>query len=61
MSETRKRVPTYQHQPLLPPREWQGQKAALIRQIDRMFDDLYQKVGQMNERLKKIEEGEGNV
>lgn len=44
-----------QHQPLRTPTGWTGQEASLVMQIDRLFDDIYQMIGKIQEKLKELE------
>jgi hypothetical protein len=45
-----------QHQPIRIPKGWKDQDAALVMQIDRLIEDLYQQIAQLKERIKAIEE-----
>lgn len=44
-----------QHPPLRTPREWTGDKASLVMQIDRLFDDVYREITLLRERIKELE------
>ena len=46
----------YQHPPIRKPSGWTGQEASLVMQIEQLLDDIYRQLGQIKERLKKIEE-----
>ena len=44
-----------QHQPLRTPQGWTGQNAALVMQIDRLFDDVYKQITLLKEKIDELE------
>lgn len=46
-----------QHPPLRVPRGWQDESRALVIQLESLMDTIYMRLGDLERRLKKIEEG----
>ena len=47
-----------QHPPLRTPKGWKDQDAALVTQIDRLFEDVYRQLTILREKIKELEEEE---
>ena len=47
---------TDQHPPLPVPPRWGRDERMLVIKLERLLDELYKKVGDIDRRLKKIEE-----
>lgn len=45
-----------QHEPLRVPNNWKEQDRALVIQLERILDDIYHKLGEIEKRLKALEE-----
>lgn len=45
-----------QHQPLRTPAGWKDQEASLVIQIDRLLDEVYRMIGQIEKKLKEMDE-----
>jgi hypothetical protein len=45
-----------QHTPLRKPVGWTGQNASLVMQIDRLFEDVYRLIGNIEKELEEIKE-----
>jgi len=46
----------YQHEPVNPPAKWAADERRFAFLIDKLFDQVYRKLGEYNERLKAIED-----
>lgn len=49
-----------QHEPLRVPERWSGQDRALVIQLERILDDIYAKLGNIDKEIKKLKEEEEN-
>lgn len=47
--------PKYQHEPIYPPRTWNDEERRFVYSIERLLDDIYQKIGALAERVKALE------
>ena len=45
-----------QHEPLRVPDGWDGQSRMLVIQIERILNDIYIQLGNMDKRIKALEE-----
>lgn len=45
-----------QHEPLRVPDGWNGQSRMLVIQIERILNDIYIQLGNMDKRIKALEE-----
>ena len=43
-----------QHEPLRVPDRWDGQARMLVIQIERLFDQLYAKVGELEKKVEEL-------
>ena len=43
-----------QHEPLRVPDGWSGQDRMLVIQIERLFDQLYAKVGELEKKVEEL-------
>lgn len=48
----------YQHEPVIAPHNWSDEERRLVYSIDRLFDEVYQKIGALTERVKALEPDE---
>ena len=48
-----------QHEPLRIPERWQGQDRALVGQIDRILDEIYNMLGNLEKRIAELEKQGG--
>lgn len=55
---SRKITTVDQHPPLRPPVEWRGEARSLVAQIDLLISQIYGRLGEIEKRLKKLEEEE---
>lgn len=53
-----KRVTVRQHEPVRVPAGWNGQSRDLVIQINRILDDIYKRIGLLEQRVKALEEQE---
>lgn len=44
-----------QHEPLRVPEWWKGQDRTLVVQIDRILDDIYNRLGDIESKLKELD------
>lgn len=42
-----------QHQPVQPPRNWKDEERRFAYAIDRLFDEVYRRIGELSERIDK--------
>ena len=47
-----------QHDPLRVPERWQGQERAFVIQMERLLDEIYAQLGNLDKRIKALEEEE---
>lgn len=52
------RNPKYQHEPIYPPHNWNDDERRFAYTLDKLFDELYQKIGALTERVKALEQPE---
>ena len=50
--------PKYQHEPLYSPHGWDGEERRFVYNIESLFDDVYQKLGKLSERITALEPAE---
>ena len=55
MVNKRKPQRIYQHEPLVTPDKWSGDERQFAIQLTQLLDDLYQKVGSLQQRVKELE------
>ena len=48
-----------QHEPLRIPERWQGQDRMLVVQIDRILDEIYNMLGNLEKRIAELEQQGG--
>lgn len=48
-----------QHEPLRIPERWQGQDRTLVGQIDRILDEIYNMLGNLEKRIAELEKQGG--
>lgn len=48
----------HQHQPVTPPRNWNDEERRFAYMIDKLFDEVFQKIGALAERVKALEQPE---
>ena len=53
--------PKYQHEPIYPPRTWNDEECRFVYSIERLLDEIYQKIGALTERVKALEEEDDNA
>ena len=46
---------TIQHPPIRKPRNWEGDNASLVYQIEQLFDDVYRRLSVLQDRVKALE------
>ena len=51
----RKPQQVYQHEPLVTPRNWNGDEQQFAIRLEAIIDDLYGKLGRMQQRVKELE------
>ena len=50
--------PKYQHEPIYPPHKWNDEERRFVYSIERLLDEIYQKIGALTERVKALEPDE---
>ena len=60
MEKNRKPQRVYQHEPLVAPFRWTGDERQLVIRLSQILDDVYQKYGALEARVKELE-GKGNA
>lgn len=45
-----------QHEPLRVPANWKDQDRALVIQLERILDDIYYKIGEIQKKIAELEE-----
>lgn len=55
MASTRKPQSVYQHEPLVIPYKWNGEERQFGIKLDRLLDELYRKIGALEQRVKELE------
>lgn len=45
-----------QHEPIRVPERWTGQERMLIIQLERLMDEIYARLGDLEKRIKALEE-----
>lgn len=45
----------YQYEPLVTPTQWTGDERLLVLRLTQIVDDLYAKIGRLQDRVKKLE------
>lgn len=53
--EKRKPQKVYQHEPLVTPFRWTGDERQFAIRLGHLLDDLYQKIGTLEQRIKELE------
>lgn len=53
--EKRKPQMMYQHEPLVTPFRWTGDERQFVIRLGHLLDDLYQKIGVLETRVKELE------
>lgn len=53
--EKRKLQRTYQHEPLVTPFRWTGDERQFVIRLGHLLDELYQKIGALEQRVKELE------
>lgn len=53
--------PKYQHEPIYPPHTWNDEERRFVYSIERLLDEIYQKIGALTERIKALEEEDDNA
>lgn len=56
LMSTRKPNRINQHEPLRVPQGWNDQSKALVMQIDRLMDDIYNRLGKLEEAVARLAE-----
>ena len=44
----------YQHEPVIPPARWSWEDKRLVYKIDKLFDELYRRVGQLQDENRTL-------
>lgn len=47
-----------QHEPLRVPERWQGHERSFVIQLERLLDEIYAQLGNLEKRIKALEEEE---
>lgn len=55
MVNKRKPQRVYQHEPLVKPSNWTGEAQQFFVRLSALIDDLYQKNGRLQQRVKELE------
>lgn len=55
MDEKRKPQRVYQHEPLVAPARWSFDERQLVIRLSQILDDVYQKYGALETRVKELE------
>lgn len=58
MADARKYNRVKQHEPLRVPQHWNTEDRAFVIQLNQTLDDLYGKIGRLEQRVKTLEESE---
>lgn len=54
----RRRPPQRQHEMLRVPEGWNEKSRALVIQLEGILDDIYWRLGELREAVKKLQDGE---
>ena len=58
MADKRSAKQPYQHEPLSPPSGWYGEERRYAIKLEQLLDELYQKYGALERRVKELEGAE---
>ena len=58
MSETRRIMTVKQREPLRVPQHWNAEDRAFVIQLNGQLDEIYAKIGKLEQRVKVLEESE---
>lgn len=50
-----------QHEPIRIPEKWYGQDRAFAIQLNRLFDEVYAKLGDLDQKIKELQPEEETV
>ena len=58
MSEARRPRPVKQREPLRVPQHWNAEDRSFVIQLNSQLDEIYNKIGKLEQRVKTLEESE---
>ena len=58
MSEARKARPVKQREPLRVPQHWNAEDRSFVIQLNGQLDEIFAKLGKLEQRVKTLEESE---